>query len=168
MSREPTEQELNAINNQRAETRHEQDREFNEMVSRSAQVPVSGPDGMGPDRVVRVRIVGARARTYSYEVPTGIFVTEGDWVRLPGNVVSEDGGIGLVTGYGANGYTGALKSVVSKIEDPSGHLLEMFRVKTRKQAAEVYDRAVAAGVRGEELAEVVAAGERQLKQRGIR
>jgi len=137
-----------------------------ETVPRKAQTPVSAPahgDGWG---VVQVRIAGAGKRTYAYAADHAYPV--GTWVELPGNVVSEDGGTGVVASYGRDGYDGPLKTIVRDIPEPSPFMIRMAVVKTMDGAAKIYDDAVAAGVSGDELAAVVLAGQRRLAQRGVR
>lgn len=152
--REPTDRELDAMNAQRSETAHERDAEH------------YGPFG---DKVVQVRIAGATAkRTYAYEVPFEVDVRIGDWVTLPGNVVNEHGGFGIVKAFGRDGYRGPLKSIVAKIPEPSLLMIRMSVVKTKDQAAKIYDEAMAEGVSREELVKMIKVGQDRLKARGVR
>jgi hypothetical protein len=152
--REPSERELEVMNAEPLLTRHEEDRQhFGELG----------------DKVVQVRIAGATARrTYAYEVPFGVDVSFGDWVTLPGNVVNEHGGFGIVKGFGRDGYRGPLKSIVAKIDEPSDLMIRMSVVKTKQQASKIYEEAVAAGETREGLLELIKVGQDRLKARGVR
>jgi hypothetical protein len=151
--REPTARELDAMNAQSSETAFERDEER------------YGPMGTG---VVQVRIAGATARTYAYEVPRGMDVAPGGWVRLPGNVVSEDGGFGLVKSYGRVGYDGPLKSITAVIDEPDPLMVQMSVVKTKEQAAKIYDKALAAsGWTIGDLEELIKVGTARLASRGV-
>lgn len=156
--REPTDQELDAMNNERSEMAHERDAD---------RFGPYGTHGMGPDQVVQVRIAGAGKKSYAYEVPGSVFVTVGDWVSLPGNVVNEDGGFGLVVGFGTDGYDGPLKRISEKIPEPSRWKIKMAMVKTRSQASTVYERAVADGVTQEDLLDLIKVGTMRLASKGI-
>jgi len=149
--REPTARELDAMNSERSETAHERDARY------------YGPFG---DRVVQVRIAGATARTYAYEVPRGTDLAIGDWVTLPGNVVSAHGGFGIVKSYGRDGYDGPLKSIVKKIDEPDELMIRMSVVKTKNQAADLYDEAVAAGWKPNDLLELATVGSDRLISKG--
>lgn len=110
------------------------------------------------EQVVQVRIVGA-PRAYAYAVPAGMPDLEaGDWVLLPGNVVSPDGCEGVVEGFGRDGYKGALKYVLQQVDRPGIWLAQMRAARTKAQALKVYRAAVKAGVGGERLAALVDAG----------
>lgn len=169
--REPTDAELDTMNREPSETAHERDRQWPTStpttVPRQAQTAVSAPAHEGPNKVVQVRIAGAGKRTYAYEVPARIHAVTGDWVALPGNVVSEDGSTGKVVSYGRDGYGGPLKEITAVVPEPSVWMMRMLCVKTRPTAAKIYDEAVAAGVSGDELAAVVLAGTRRLRQLGV-
>lgn len=150
--REPTEAELAAMNAEPSMTAHEEDAER------------FGPMGWG---VVQVRIAGAPARrTYAYESDVPLMI--GDWVTLPGNVVSEHGGFGVVKSYGRDGYNGPLKKIVKKIDEPHELMVRMSVVKTKERAAEIYDAAVTAGWRGQRLADLSTLGQDRLRARGVR
>jgi len=130
------------------------------------QTAVSAPAHGDGWSVVQVRIAGAGKRTYAYAADHPYPI--GTWVDLPGNVVSEDGGTGVVVSYGRDGYDGPLKTIVRDIPEPSAFMVRMMTVKTMDGAAKIYDHAVAAGVAGDELEAVVLAGQRRLEQRGVR
>src|SRR5581483_8752896 len=101
-------------------------------------------------RVVQVRIAGATARrTYAYAVPRGTSASVGDWVTIPGNVVNEFGGFGIVKGYGRQGYDGPLKEIMAVIPEPPKLMIRMSVVKSKDGAAEIYDEAVRDGWRGD-------------------
>ena len=152
--REPTDRELSAMNAERSETAHERDRETYDVFT---------------DRVVQVRIAGATARrTYAYEVPRGTDANLGDWVTLPGNVVNEHGGFGVVKGFGRDGYKGPLKAITGVIPEPDELMIKMSVVKTKDAAAKIYDQAVAEGWTGGDLLELIEVGESRLKARGVR
>jgi hypothetical protein len=121
------------------------------------------------EKVVQVRIAGATARrTYAYQVPFGLDLEVGDWVTLPGNVVSEHGGFGVVKSFGRDGYRGPLKSIRAKIPEPSELMIRMSVVKTKEHAAEIFDAAVAEGWTGDRLTALSVIGEQRLKARGVR
>lgn len=124
-----------------------------------------GPYG---DKVIQVRIAGAGKRTYAYAVPRHLDVIIGDWVTLPGNVVSEDGGIGYVTSFGRDGYDGPLKEITGKTGKPDEFMVRMLTAKTKGQAADIWDEAQRAGRSAEELDALAAAGAKRLAERGIR
>lgn len=121
------------------------------------------------EQVVQVRIAGATSRrTYAYEVPAKIGpLGIGDWVTLPGNVVSEHGGFGIVKGFGREGYRGPLKEISAKIPEPPELMIRISVVKTREQAAKIYDEAVAEGWRGDRLTALAVIGEQRLRARGV-
>src|SRR5882724_1984081 len=101
--------------------------------------PDAAPGGWG---IVQVRIAGATARrTYAYETDQPLMI--GEWVTLPGNVVSEHGGFGIVKSYGRDGYTGPLKKIRARIPEPPELMIMMSVVKTKDRAADIYDAAVA-------------------------
>jgi hypothetical protein len=152
--REPTEAELAAMNAEPLMSAHEEDAVH------------FGPMG---DKIVQVRIAGAPAkRTYAYAVPREVDAAIGDWVSLPGNVVNEHGGFGVVKGFGRQGYNGPLKNIVAVIPEPHELEIRMSVVKTKDTAAKIYDQAVALGWRGEQLASLAQAGQDRLKARGVR
>jgi hypothetical protein len=152
--REPTEAELDAMNREPSMTAHEEDAER------------YGPMG---DKVVQVRIAGATARrTYAYEVPRTLDIAPGDWVTLPGNVVNEHGGFGVVKGFGRDGYDGPLKMIVKVIREPHELMIKMSVVKTKDQASKIYDEAVALGWPGDKLLSLIKVGQDRLKARGVR
>lgn len=149
--RGPTDAELDAMNREPSETAHQRDAER------------FGPLGWG---VVQVRIAGAPAkRTYAYETDHILMI--GDWVVIPGNVVSEHGGFGIVKSYGRDGYRGPLKKIVKKIPEPPELMIRMSVVKSQDRAAEIYDQAVADGWRGDRLTALGVLGEQRLKSRGV-
>jgi len=121
------------------------------------------------EQVVQVRIAGATARrTYAYAVPAKIGpVGIGDWVTLPGNVVSEHGGFGVVKSFGREGYRGPLKPIMARIPEPDELMIRMSVVKTKDRAAEIYDRAVADGWTGDRLTALAVIGEQRLRARGV-
>jgi len=152
--REPTAAELEAMNNEPCQTAHEEDSE------RYAR-------GIGTS-VVQVRIAGAGSRTYAYEVPRHLDLALGDWVALPGNVVSEGGGFGVVKAFGRQGYGGPLKMIVKKISEPHELTIRMSVVKSKEQAAEIYDEAVAKGWPGDKLMSLIKVGQDRMRAKGIR
>jgi len=120
-------------------------------------------------RVVQVRIAGATARrTYAYAVPRGTSASVGDWVTIPGNVVNEFGGFGIVKGYGRQGYDGPLKEIMAVIPEPPKLMIRMSVVKSKDGAAEIYDEAVRDGWRGDRLTALAVLGESRLRSRGVR
>lgn len=120
------------------------------------------------EKVVQVRIAGSGARkTYAYEVPFNIDVQLGDWVTLPGNIVSEHGGFGVVKSFGRDGYRGPLKAIRAKIPEPPELMIRISVVKTKEQAADLYDRAVADGWTGDRLTALAVIGEQRLRARGV-
>lgn len=158
--REPTNSELNTMNAERSETAHERDRD-----SRTPRQIIHGFDG----QVVQVRIAGATARrTYAYTVPQKIGkLRVGDWVTIPGNVVNEFGGFGVVKGYGRDGYRGPLKEIMEHIPEPDELVVRMSVVKSKEAAAKIYDAAVAEDWRGERLTALVVLGEQRLRSQGV-
>jgi hypothetical protein len=109
---------------------------------------------------VLVQIAGA-GRAYAYAW-NGDPLAVGDWVTLPGNVVSEEGTEGMVSGFGRGGYTGRLKPVIAKRERPNLWVARMRAVRSRPEATRIYHRAVAAGVGDELLRQIVSAGDAAL------
>lgn len=120
------------------------------------------------EKIVQVRIAGATRRTYAYQVPFDIDLEVGDWVTIPGNVVSEFGGYGIVKGFGRQGYNGPLKTITAKIPEPDEIMVRMSVVKSKDQAAQLYDRAMSAGWSDAELLALQVLGEARLKARGVR
>jgi hypothetical protein len=121
------------------------------------------------EKVVQVRIAGATARrTYAYQVPFELDLEVGDWVTLPGNVVSEHGGFGIIKAFGREGYNGPLKSIRTKIPEPPELMIRMSVVKTKDRAAEIYDAAVAEGWTGDRLTALAVIGDQRLRARGVR
>jgi len=120
------------------------------------------PEGWG---VVQVRIAGATARTYAYETDQPLMI--GDWVSLPGNIVSEHGGFGIVKSYGRDGYDGLLKKITARIDEPHELTVKMSVVKSRDQAAKLYDEAVATGMSTEDLLMLIEVGNARMKAKGI-
>lgn len=122
------------------------------------------------EQVVQVRIAGASARrTYAYSVPAHVApVGLGDWVTIPSNVVNEFGGFGIVKGFGRDGYKGPLKAIMAKIPEPPELMIRMSVVKSKDAAAEIYDKAVAEGWRGDRLTSLAVLGESRLRSRGVR
>lgn len=120
--------------------------------------------------MIQVRIAGASARrTYAYAVPADVApVGLGDWVTIPGNVVNEFGGFGIVKGFGRDGYKGPLKSIMAKIPEPPELMIKMSVVKSKDKAAEIYDQAVRDGWRGDRLTALAVLGESRLRSRGVR
>lgn len=152
--REPTSRELEAMCNEPSESAFERDRQHY---------------GELGDKVVQVRIAGATARrTYAYEVPFNLDVSLGSWVILPGNVVNEHGGFGVVKSFGRDGYRGPLKSIVDTIDEPPELMIKMSVVKTKAAAAKIYDEAVAEGWDVRQLTQLIRVGEDRLKARGVR
>jgi len=124
----------------------------------------AAPGGWG---IVQVRIAGASARrTYAYETDEPLMI--GDWVTIPGNVVNEFGGFGVVKSYGRDGYTGPLKKIMAKIPEPPELMIRMSMVKSKDRAAEIYDQAVRDGWRGDRLTALAVLGESRLRSRGVR
>ncbi len=117
--------------------------------------------------VIQVRIAGATARTYAYEVPRGTDVSVGDWVRLPGNVVNEDGGFGIVKAFGRQGYDGPLKMIRDVIDEPHELMIRMSVVKTKDQAEKIYDKAVDLGWDYDALVELIKTGQQRLTSKGV-
>jgi hypothetical protein len=118
----------------------------------------------GPQQVVQVRLPGAK-RTYAYAVPQDWEpLAVGDWVAVPSNVVSTDGGKAQVAGFGRDGYDGPLKELAGRLEPQDAWKIRMEAVKTRREANEVWRAAVAAGVAGERLDAAVAAGRAALAE----
>lgn len=126
---------------------------------------------MKQEPVVQVRIAGANARTYAYEVPEHIVkqgIGPGDWVTLPGNIVSAHGGFGVVKAFGRQGYKGPLKKIVEKIPEPDPIMIKMSVVKTKDQAAKLYDAAVTEGWSAKDLEKLIKVGQDRLDARGVR
>jgi hypothetical protein len=96
--------------------------------------------------VVQVRLPGA-ARTYAYTVPHGWdAVAVGDWVAVPGNQVSPDGGKGRVESFGRDAYKGPLKELVHLLEPQDPWLVRMEVVRSSKEANTVWQAAKEAQV----------------------
>jgi hypothetical protein len=115
-------------------------------------------------QVVRVRIAGA-PKAYGYLWRGAEPLEMGEWVMLPGNVVSPEGCKGRVEGFGRDGYNGELKEVVSRIEKPDPWLARMEAVTTRQEASRVYRKAEAAGLDPQRLVVLERAGKAALKRR---
>lgn len=121
------------------------------------------------EQVVQVRIAGATARrTYAYTVPKGVVANLNDWVTIPGNIVNEFGGFGVVKDFGRKGYTGPLKAIMAVIPEPPELMIKMSVVKSKDRAAEIYDQAVREGWRGDRLTALAVLGENRLRSRGVR
>jgi len=129
-------------------------------------------------QVVRVRMPGA-PRDYTYQWWNTTMVVDdgepleqadwlrtGDWVKLPGNVVSPEGSKGRVTGYGRSGYTGPLKDVACRMETPDIWTVQMEAVRDKVSANRVYQAAKARGVQGEQLLALVETGRVRLEGLG--
>jgi hypothetical protein len=102
-------------------------------------------------QTVQVRLVGA-PRAYDYEWAGDTPLEIGEWVDLPGNVVSPEGCIGRVEGTAAPKWEGELKPVLSRQPDPWGATFS--RVTTPKEASEAWNRARKAGLSVQRLAEL--------------
>lgn len=126
--------------------------------------PPWADDWTGQTQIVQVRIPGAR-RSYAYTWD-GEPLEIGDWVLLPGNEVSPDGTEGRVDGFGADGYKGPMKAVVSKQEKQDPWIARMRQVRTPADRLQVYRRAQKAGISGERLAKLVEEGKRALDASG--
>lgn len=114
-------------------------------------------------QAVQVRIVGA-PRAYAYEW-RGEPLEVGDWVELPGNVVSQDGCRGVVEAFGRDGYTGPLKPVLAKLERLDVYRERMGTVRSREEAARVWQAAHEAGRTRAQLAELAELGAARLEGR---
>jgi hypothetical protein len=120
-------------------------------------------------QVVQARMAGAR-QSYAYGwwgLPSGSdWLAVGDWVMLPGNVVSPEGCKGRVESYGRNGYHGAVKDVSRRLPPQDIWLVQMEAVTGRAQALKVYRAAEKAGVSGERLAALKDVGAAALEKAG--
>lgn len=121
-------------------------------------------------QVVQVRIVGA-PRAYGYGwwgLPSGSdWLAVGDWVRLPGNVVSPDGCKGRVEAYGRAGYAGKLKDVACRMDKPDLWQVQMEAVRDKPTALKVYRAAQRdPAVSGERLAALLETGRAALEKAG--
>lgn len=124
--------------------------------------PPWSDDWTGQRQVVQVRIPGAR-RSYAYTWD-GEPLEIGDWVLLPGNQVSPAGTEGRVDGFGADGYKGPMKAIVSRQEKQDPWIARMRQVQNPAQRLQVYRRAKKAGVSGERLAKLVETGREVLAE----
>lgn len=152
-----------------AEARYEAESGYDDPHGRESTAHEDDEEHYGPmgDKVVQVRIAGANARTYAYEVPRPADVSIGTWVRLPGNVVNEDGGFGIVKGFGRQGYDGPLKMISGVIDEPDPLMVQMSVIKSKEQAAKIYDQAIAKGLSREVLLELIEVGRQRLASRGV-
>jgi len=125
-------------------------------------------------QVVQVRMAGA-PRNYTYQWWSLTMVDDGwrtgadwlrtgDWVRLPGNVVSPEGAKGRVEGYGRNGYSGPLKDVSCRIEPQDPWTVRMEAVRGAGDALRVYRAAESKGVPPERLEALAAVGKAALEK----
>lgn len=104
-----------------------------------------------PTQTVQVRLMGA-ARPYDYAWHGDTPLAIGDWVDLPGNVVSPDGCIGRVESLKPPAWKGELKPVTAKLDDPWTVLFG--RVRDEKDASDAWQRARKAGLSTDRLAEL--------------
>jgi hypothetical protein len=97
-------------------------------------------------QIVQVKILGGPRRTYAYgwngAEPLKIY----DWVYLPGNPVTPDGGEGMVAALGTDGYTGPLKVIISLGVSPLDWVRDAGLVNSKEEASALWRRAKAAGV----------------------
>jgi hypothetical protein len=102
------------------------------------------------EQVVQVQMAGAQ-RAYGYAWKGEEPLELGEWVMLPGNVVSPEGCKGKVTGFGRDGYNGPLKEVMSRIERPDPWVARMEAVRTASEARRVLNKARAEGLEPQRL-----------------
>jgi hypothetical protein len=102
------------------------------------------------EQVVQVQMAGAQ-KSYGYAWKGEEPLELGEWVMLPGNVVSPEGCKGKVTGFGRDGYNGPLKEVVSRIERPDPWVARMEAVRTASEARRVLNKARAEGLEPQRL-----------------
>lgn len=115
------------------------------------------------ENVVQVRIINS-PRAYPYAVPDGVTLVNGDWVDLPGNVVSPGGCTGQVVGHGRRGYTGELKEIVSRLDSPDEALLRMAAARGRTEVRALWLRARERGASPERLMILKTAGDKRLRE----
>lgn len=104
-----------------------------------------------PTQTVQVRLMGA-ARPYDYAWHGDTPLAIGDWVDLPGNVVSPEGCIGRVESLKPPAWKGELKPVMRKLDDP--WVVLFARVRDEKDASDAWQRARKAGLSTDRLAEL--------------
>ena len=104
-----------------------------------------------PTQTVQVRLMGA-ARPYDYTWHGDTPLAVGDYVDLPGNVVSPEGCIGRVESLKPPAWKGELKPVMRKLDDPWTVLFS--RVRDEKDASDAWQRARKAGLSTDRLAEL--------------
>lgn len=145
------------------QAQYEVDREEEAEWERDRQQRANAGGSPEPQQVVQVRLPGA-ARTYAYAVPAHWApLKAGDWVRVPSNQVSPDGGKGRVESFGRDGYTGPLKALTDRLEPQDPWLVRMEAVRGRSEANTVWKAAKDAGVAPERLRGLLAAGKTRLE-----
>jgi hypothetical protein len=119
------------------------------MTRRQSAPRVPGAGKLG-EQVVQVQMAGAQ-KSYGYAWKGEEPLELGEWVMLPGNVVSPEGCKGKVTGFGRDGYNGPLKEVVSRIERPDPWVARMEAVRTASEARRILNKARTEGLEPQRL-----------------
>jgi hypothetical protein len=101
-------------------------------------------------QTVQVRITGAK-RSYDYTSDLEPPLVPGDWVTLPGNVVSADYSTGVVTGTAAPTWKGELKAVTGWTSKPDPWLARMRSAKDVQTGRRIWHAARREGVGPERM-----------------
>lgn len=131
------------------------------------------PDATTPDcnqlQTVQVRIVGGGDQTYDYAWAGPQPLAPGDWVTLPPNVVSKDGGLGRVASTKPPTWKGRLKHIVAKTDKPDPWAVRFAAVRSKPEARRLWDRARRdPAVTADKLDEYVAIGQDALRKLGVK
>jgi len=98
-------------------------------------------------QTVQVRITGA-TRSYDYTSDLEPPLEPGEWVSLPGNVVSADYSTGVVTGTAAPTWKGELKAVTGRTNKPDPWMARMRSARDVETGRRVWRAARREGVSG--------------------
>lgn len=101
-------------------------------------------------QTVQVRITGAK-RSYDYTSDLEPPLVPGDWVALPGNVVSADYSTGVVTGTAAPTWKGELKAVTGRTDKPDPWMARMRSAKDVQTGRRIWHAARREGVGPERM-----------------
>lgn len=88
-------------------------------------------------QVVQVQII-ATQRTYDYAWRGAEPLKPGDWVKLPGNVVSADGTLGRVASTNPPSWKGELKEILERTPAPDPWKARFSAVRSREEASRLW------------------------------
>lgn len=91
-------------------------------------------------QVVQVQII-ATQRTYDYAWRGAEPLKPGDWVKLPGNVVSADGTLGRVASTNPPSWKGELKEILERTDAPDPWKARFSAVRSRDEASRIWNLA---------------------------